>query len=187
MDEKRSRTRRRWLVVLTVMIAIVVLLSILGATVFKARPPLITVNEITLRDLDLSFDAFNVSLDASISVKNPNKVGLKYASTSAFLDYRGQIVGEAPIPAGKISADQTLPMKLTLTVMADRILSKSQSLVSDLLANTLPLSTNIRISGKVTLLFVKIHLVSYSTCHLNISVSSQSISNSDCTFNTRLS
>ncbi|XP_057549327.1 uncharacterized protein LOC130827586 [Amaranthus tricolor] len=162
MDEKRSGMRRRWLVVLSLMIAIVVLLSILGATVFKARPPIITVNEITLRDFDLSFAShvnihFNVSLDASLSVNNPNKVGLKYASTFAFLDYRGQIVGEAPIPAGKISADQTLPMKLTLTVMADRILSNSQSLISDLLATTLPLSTNIRISGKVTLLFVKMN------------------------------
>ncbi|KAL2899722.1 hypothetical protein RDABS01_024804 [Bienertia sinuspersici] len=193
MDDKHRKRRRCWLVVLAVVIAIVVILAILGATVFKAKRPITTVNSVALRDFDVSFDALrikvhlNVSLDASITVKNPNKVGLKYTDSSAFVDYRGQVVGQAPIPAGKISAGQTLPINLTLTVMADRLLDNTKSVVSDLLAGNLPLSTRARISGKVTVLFVKIHVVSDSSCHLNISVSSQSISNSDCTYNTRLS
>lgn len=193
MDEKHRQKKRWWLVGLAVVIGIVLLLSILGATVFKARRPVTSVNSVTLRDMDVSFDALrmkvhlNVSLDASISVKNPNKVGLKYTDSSAFLDYKGEVVGQAPIPAGQISAGQTLPMNLTLTVMADRFLSNSQAVISDLLAGTLPLATRTRISGKVTVLFVKVHVVSFATCYLNISVSSQSISNSDCTYNTRLS
>ncbi|XP_010683422.2 uncharacterized protein LOC104898107 [Beta vulgaris subsp. vulgaris] len=193
MDDKRRKRRRRWMVGLAVVIGIVVVFSIIGATVFKAKRPITSVNSVTLRDMDVSFDALavkvrlNVSLDASISVKNPNKVGLKYTDSSALLDYRGEVVGQAPIPAGQISGGQTLPINLTLTVMADRFFSNSQSLISDLLSGTLPLSTRTRISGKVTILFVKLHVVSYASCSLNISVSSRSISNSDCTYDTRLS
>ncbi|XP_056684078.1 uncharacterized protein [Spinacia oleracea] len=193
MDEKRRKRRRRWLVGLSMVIGMVLLLSILGGTVFKARRPITTVNSVSLRDMDFSFDALrlrvhiNITLDASISVKNPNKVGLKYTDSSAFLNYRGELVGQAPIPAGQISAGQTVPINISLTIMADRFLSNSQTLISDVVAGTLPLSTRARISGKVNVLFIKVHVVSYASCNLNISVSSQSISNSDCTYNTRLS
>ncbi|XP_021767560.1 uncharacterized protein LOC110731947 [Chenopodium quinoa] len=193
MDEKRRKRRRCWLVALGVVIGLVLLFSILGATVFKAKRPVTTVKSVSLHDMDVSFDALrmkvhlNVSLDASITVKNPNKVGLKFSDSSAFVDYRGQMVGQAPIPAGQISAGETLPMNLTLTVMADRLLSNSQPVISDLLAGTLPLTTRTRISGKVTLLFINIHVVSSASCNLNISVSTRSISDSDCTYNTRLS
>ncbi|KNA11353.1 hypothetical protein SOVF_136050 [Spinacia oleracea] len=193
MDEKRRKRRQRWLVGLSMVIGMVLLLSILGGTVFKARRPITTVNSVSLRDMDFSFDALrlrvhiNITLDASISVKNPNKVGLKYTDSSAFLNYRGELVGQAPIPAGQISAGQTVPINISLTIMADRFLSNSQTLISDVVAGTLPLSTRARISGKVNVLFIKVHVVSYASCNLNISVSSQSISNSDCTYNTRLS
>ena len=192
-QRKRRRRQRQLLVVLAVVIGIILLLIILSTTVFKPRRPIITVNSVNLGDTDISFDALrmnvhlNMSLKATISVKNPNKVGFKYSPSSAFLDYRGQVVGQAPIPAGKISAGQTLPLNLTVIVMADRLLSNSQTLISDLLAGTLPLSTNTRISGKVTVVFVKVHVVSYSSCNLNISVSSRSITDSDCTYNTHLS
>ncbi|KAI7997450.1 Serine/threonine-protein phosphatase PP1 [Camellia lanceoleosa] len=67
----------------------------------------------------------NVSLDVNLSIKNPNKVGFKYTNSSALLKYRGEVVGDVPVPAGEISAGETLPMNMTLTVLADRLLSNS--------------------------------------------------------------
>lgn len=191
-DDKRRRNRRCCLIIAAVLIGLALLLSLLGATVFKARRPITAVNSVALRNADISFDALrmnfhlNISLDAAISVTNPNKVGFRFSDSSAFVDYRGQVVGQAPIPAGKIAAGGTLPMNLTLTLMADRFLANSQSVFSDLISGTLPLSTNTRISGKVTVLFFKVHVVSYASCNLNISVVSRKIVNTDCTYKTRL-
>ncbi|KAK9723785.1 hypothetical protein RND81_05G025000 [Saponaria officinalis] len=192
-DEKRQKQRRRFLTIISVVILTVLLLSILGATVFRAKNPITTVNSIVLRNFDVSFDALNlnvfinVSIDADISVKNPNKVGLKYTDSSAYLDYRGQVVGQAPIPAGQISAGQTKAVELTLTVMADRLLSNSRAVIADVVSGTLPLTTRTKISGKVSLLFIKIRVVSYSVCNMNISISSKSVLSNECKYDTRLS
>nr|GMC74292.1 LEA_2 domain-containing protein [Ipomoea batatas] len=63
------------------------------------------VDSVSLADLDLSFDILrlavrvNLTLDADVSVKSPNRVGFKYNNSSILLKYRGEDVGDAPIPA----------------------------------------------------------------------------------------
>ncbi|XP_074313815.1 uncharacterized protein LOC141649011 [Silene latifolia] len=185
-DKRNKRGRRCCYIIISVIILIIILLAVLGATVFRAKRPTTTVNSVTLRNLDVSFDALqlnvhiNVSLFANISVKNPNIVGIKYTDSSAFLDYRGQVVGQAPIPAGHISAGQTAILNLTLTVMADRFLSNSKEVISDVLSGSIPLSTRTRIQGKVTVFLFKIHVVSDANCNLNVSVATKSLSSNDC-------
>ena len=79
-----------------------------------------------IKDLDVSFDLtkfkvyINVTLDADLSVKNPNKAGFKYSNSTAFLKYQGQLVGKLPIPADQISASETKPMSVSLTLLADQ-------------------------------------------------------------------
>ncbi|KAL3569959.1 hypothetical protein D5086_029849 [Populus alba] len=102
----------------------------------------------------------NVSLDVDLSIKNPNKVSVKYKNSSAFLNYRGQVVGEAPIPAGKILADKTQPINVTVTLMADRLLSDSQ-LLSDVMAGAIPFNTLTKISGKASIFnLFNVHITS---------------------------
>ncbi|GAB4833098.1 hypothetical protein Ancab_031344 [Ancistrocladus abbreviatus] len=189
----RSRRRRNiCLITLAFLIAIALILVILGVTVFRPRRPITIVNSVSVQDVDFSLGLLpslrvyiNVTLLAGISVKNPNKVGMKYTNSSAFLDYRGVEVGEAPIAAGRISAGQTLRMNITLTVLADRLISNSE-LYSDLMNGTLPLSTRTRISGKVSVLMFKIHVVSSTNCNLIISVSDRKITSQSCTYKTKL-
>ncbi|KAA8517604.1 hypothetical protein F0562_015078 [Nyssa sinensis] len=188
----RKRRRNICLVVIAVLLALVLLMVILGFTVFKAKRPVNTVNSVALKDLHFSVDIIrlrvrlNVTLDVKLSVKNPNNVGFKYVNSSAFVRYRGEVVGEAPIPAGEISAGGTLPLNLTLTVMADRLLS-NPNLYTDVISGTLPLSTYTRISGKVSILkLFKIHVVSYTTCDLNINVSSRTVDNQTCQYKTKV-
>ncbi|XP_074276986.1 uncharacterized protein LOC141600640 [Silene latifolia] len=192
IEEKHHRHRRRIITLVSAVIFIILLLSILGATVFRARNPVITVNGAVLRNLDVGFDALhlnvnlNVSIAADISVFNPNKVGLKYTDSSAFLEYRGQVVGQAPIPAGRISAGQVMPLYLTLTVMADRLISNSQEVISDVVSGTLPLTTRTKISGKVNVIVFKIRVVSYAVCDMSISIASKTILNNVCKYDTRI-
>ncbi|MCI11962.1 harpin-induced 1, partial [Trifolium medium] len=117
------------------------------------KHPVTTVDSLKLQDFDLNLDIaklrvdLNITLDVDVSVKNPNKVGFKYSNTTAHLNYRGQLIGEVPIIAGEISSGETKGFNLTLTVMADRLLSNSQ-LYSDITSGSLPLNTFLIISGK---------------------------------------
>lgn len=188
----RKRRRNICLVVIAVILGLVLLMVILGLTVFKAKHPVTTVNSVALKDFDFSLNLaklgvnLNVTLDVNLSIKNPNKVGFKYTNTSALLNYRGQVVGEAPLPASKIPSDQSVTMNLTLTVLADRLISNS-NLYSDIISGTLPLSAFTRVAGKVYILkIIKIHVVSYTTCDINIDVLNRSVTKQTCQYKTKL-
>ncbi|GAB4856197.1 hypothetical protein Ancab_014122, partial [Ancistrocladus abbreviatus] len=193
MDALRSRRRRNiCLVTLSLFFATVLILAIVGVAVFRPRRPITTVNSVSVQHMDFSLHVvpslrvyINVTLLADVSVKNPNNVGMKYTNSSAILDYRGVEVGQAPIAEGKISAGETLPMKVTIIVMADRIISNSE-LYSDLMGGTLPLSTSARISGEVSILIFKIHVVSSTTCELIISASHRNVTSQNCSSKTKL-
>lgn len=189
-SSKKKRARNCCFICLAVLLLLGLLFLILGLTVFKAKKPVMTVNDVSLGNLGVSFDIarlqvhLNVTLNAHLSVKNPNRVGFKYDSTSAILQYKGQVVGDAPVPAGKIGSGETRPMNISLTVMADRLLSDS-SLYSDVMSGALPLTTYVKLSGVVHVLF-KIHVKSSSTCDLFIDVLNRKLVNQTCHYKTKL-
>lgn len=190
LSSKKTRARNCCFICLAILLLLGLLFLILGLTVFKAKKPVMSVNDVSLADLDVSFDIarllvhLNVTLNADLTVKNPNRVGFKYASTSAILQYKGQVVGDAPVPAGKIGSGETRPMNITLTVMADRLLSES-GLYSDVMSGALPLTTYVKLSGAVHILF-KIHVKSSSTCDLFVDVLNRKLVNQTCHYKTKL-
>ncbi|KAI9154177.1 hypothetical protein LWI28_022116 [Acer negundo] len=174
------------------IIVIIIIVVILAFTVFKAKRPVIQIDSIALDDLSVSLDIarlrvnINVTVDTDISVKNPNKVGFNYAPSYALLNYKGQLIGEVPIPAGKISAGETAGMNLTLTLMADRLLSNSE-VYSDVLSGALPLNTYTKISGKVSILNIfKVHVVSSSSCDFTVNISNRTVGDRLCKYKTKL-
>ncbi|XVF65720.1 hypothetical protein PTKIN_Ptkin09bG0272200 [Pterospermum kingtungense] len=190
---KRRRKRRNICFgMMGVLIFIVILILILAFTVFKPKHPIITTNSVSLSNLRFSVDLarlrvfLNATLDVDLWIRNPNKVGLKYTDSSAQLNYRGQQVGEAPIPAGKISADETVPMNLTLTVMADRLVSDSR-FFSDVSGGQLALNAFAKVSGKVNILKIfKIHVISSSSCDVTVFLFNSSVGDQDCKYKTKL-
>lgn len=190
----RPPKKRRRFVCLWAAIAVIIglglLFLILGLTVFKAKHPVTTVNSIALADLNFSIDVaklrvyLNVSLHTDITVKNPNRVGFRYSNSNAFLRYRGNDVGQVPVPAGEIGARDTRNLNLTLALMADRLISDSD-FYSDVISGTVHFQTFIRLSGKVRILF-NIHVVSYTTCDLDINVTTRTLFNQTCHYKTKL-
>ncbi|XP_051131815.1 uncharacterized protein LOC127251909 [Andrographis paniculata] len=178
------------LVAAAVVMGVGLLFLVLGLTVFKARRPTTSVDSVSLSHLDASLDLaslrvnLNVTLDIGLAVGNPNRVGFRYSRSTAFLRYRGNNVGEVPVPDGKIGARETRPLNLTLTLMADRLLSNS-ALYSDITSGTLPFQTHIRIAGRVRMLF-KIHVVTYTTCDLQIELADRALSQQKCRYKTKL-
>ncbi|EXC35213.1 hypothetical protein L484_022768 [Morus notabilis] len=191
----RSPNRRRRLCVcisatVAAVLAIVFIAVILSQTVFKPKRPITTVNDVSLKDLSLNVARLgidlNVTVGVDLSVKNPNKVDFRYGNTTSVLSYRGEQVGEAAIPGGEISAGETVPMNVTLTVMADRLLSRSQ-VYSDFLAGDVPFNSYTRIAGRVTILGIfKIHVVSVTSCEFAVDVSNRTVSDQRCTYKTKL-
>ncbi|XP_059306360.1 NDR1/HIN1-like protein 6 [Lycium ferocissimum] len=186
----KRRGRNCCYICLAVILLLGLLFLILGLTVFKAKKPITTVNSVSLKDLDVSFDItrlqvhLNITLQADLSVKNPNRVGFKYDPTSATLQYKGQTIGDAPVPAGSIGARETSPMNITLTVMADRLLS-TNGLFSDVRSGILPLTTYVKLSGVVRVIF-KIHVKTSTTCDLYIDVLNRKLANQTCHYKTKL-
>lgn len=193
--EKANRRRNRTCccigTTICIIIAIVILILILAFTVFKPKRPVISYNNVSVKDLDISFDItkfkvhLNVTLDVNLSVKNPNKAGFKYSDSTAFINYRGQLVGEVPIPADQISAGETKPMNVSLTLLADRLLSNS-NLYSDVQSGVVPLNSYIRLPGKVKILGLKIRAVSTSSCDFSVYTSNRTIADQSCQYKTQL-
>ncbi|XP_038689015.1 uncharacterized protein LOC119988145 [Tripterygium wilfordii] len=185
------RKRNVCFCVIATIVVIVLIIVILALTVFKAKRPVTTINAVSLKDLDVSLNLprvrvnLNVTLDVDLSIKNPNKVGFKYKNSTTLLNYRGEQVGEVPITADKISAGETKAMNLTLTIMADKLLSNSQ-VYSDVIGGELPLSTFSRISGKVSIIGIKLKVVSTTTCDFTVFISNRTVGDQHCKYKTKL-
>ncbi|XP_048139136.1 uncharacterized protein LOC115752521 [Rhodamnia argentea] len=190
--ERSHRCRNICISLVAILVLIVVLIVILAFTVFKAKHPVTTVNSVKLKNLQVSLSVaplglnLNVTLDVDLSIKNPNKVGFKYKNSTALLNYRGELVGEVPIPAGEISADRTKQMNVSLTVLANRLLSNSQA-YTDFLSGVLTLNTYTKMSGKVTIMgLFKVHVVSTTSCDLSVFVSNRTVGDQHCRYKTQL-
>ncbi|KAL4606545.1 hypothetical protein ACB092_09G110600 [Castanea dentata] len=193
--EKANRSRNRTCccigTTICIIIATVILILILLFTVFKPKRPVMSIDSMSVKDLDVSFDItkfkvyLNLTIDVDLSIKNPNKAGFKYSNSSAFLNYRGQVVGEVPLPADKISAGETKAMNVSLTLLADRLLSNSD-IYSDVKSGVVPLNTYVRLPGKVNMLGFKFHAVSTSSCDFTVYTSNRTMGDQSCHYKTKL-
>ncbi|KAK9067755.1 hypothetical protein SSX86_011866 [Deinandra increscens subsp. villosa] len=172
---------------LTVLAAAGLLILILALTVFKSKQPITTVNSVAVKDVNATVNllpvtvSVNISLDITISVKNPNRVGVTYRDSSAALRYRGREIGDVPIPGGKIGSGETKRLNLSLTVFADRLLSDVGDVYGDVMSGKFPLSSYTRISGRIRVLnMFNIHVSSTSTCDLKIDILNRKIVNQSC-------
>lgn len=187
----RKQRRNKCLAAIALILGIFLTLLILGLTGFKVKRPVTTIHSVVLKELQTSLDIprlkayFNISLDMNLSIKNENKIGFKFTHSCVFLNYRGQVVGDVSIPAGKISADKTVYMDLTVTFMADRLLLMSD-LYADVISGTLPVRMSTRISGKVIIGIFKIHAASYTSCDIIIDVKNKSVAKQTCHSKTKL-
>lgn len=180
-------------VTLCLVIAILLVLVLLAFTVFKPHPPITTVDTVKVEDMSLGMDIFsmsvnvNVSLDVGVSVTNRNKFGLEYHNSSAQLYYRGQLIGEGPIPNGEISGEETKGINLTLTIMADRLASNTE-VTKDIASGSMPLNTLVRLFGMVKVMgFIRFHVASTSSCDFALNISNRTIIGNTCISKTELS
>jgi hypothetical protein len=100
---------------------------VLALTVFRIKDPELTMNRVTLEGIDGDLGtashpvSVNATLNADISIKNPNVASFRFARSETDFYNAGETVGVAYAPAGEVGADRTVRMNVTLDVLADRI------------------------------------------------------------------
>ncbi|GLJ38133.1 hypothetical protein SUGI_0776290 [Cryptomeria japonica] len=172
--------------VFTIILGIIIL--ILALTVFKTKDPKITLNSVKIGHLKTKIDLaalkahLNLTLTADMSIKNTNKAAsFKHANSTATMMYQGKTVGQAVIPAGKLKADQTARMNVSVTVFLDAFVSNVAQLINDAFSGSLDMSAKTHMTGRVTILhLVKKHVNVVSLCDITVDVSSMKVKTQKC-------
>ncbi|MCL7038073.1 hypothetical protein MKW94_013084 [Papaver nudicaule] len=124
------------------LVGFILEIVIMGFTVFKPKNTITTVNSVKLDGFHLSLDVPKLGVDLNVTLS----LDLYYGNGSSLLYYKGDVVGEAGIPAEEISPGETIGLNTTLTVLADRLISNSD-VYSDSMSGMLPVSTYTEILG----------------------------------------
>uniref|UniRef100_A0A8I6XNY9 Late embryogenesis abundant protein LEA-2 subgroup domain-containing protein n=2 Tax=Hordeum vulgare subsp. vulgare TaxID=112509 RepID=A0A8I6XNY9_HORVV len=183
--------------VASVVIAGIVAL-VLALTVFKVKDPVFTMNDVTLEDVDGEFlgaddrhpVSVNATLNADISIKNPNVASFSYDRSETSFYYKGETVGVAYAPDGEVGAGRTVRMNVTLDALADRISPNVN--VTDLIfgqGQDYDLTSYTEISGRVGVLGIykrDLHIKVNCSITLEVSAfSSVQSKNTDCVANVK--
>jgi hypothetical protein len=169
------------------VIVILVILLVLFLTDFKRKDPTITLQSLKfgrfhidgLPNVDLNF-----SLAVVVNVDNPNHGSFTYQNSTAFLNYRGRILAEAPLLKDTIPARKSHNISTILNVYVD--ITEVPDLISDFLSNYINFTSTTTLVGKIKILkFIKIKATSYSTCYIVVHIPDNSV-NSTCDIQLKL-
>ncbi|CAI9755479.1 unnamed protein product [Fraxinus pennsylvanica] len=136
-----------------IFLILVMIILVLVFTVFRVKDPVIKMNSVKIQGFDALLrtnnprPAINLTVEADVSVKNPNVASFKFSNATTSLYYDGGVIGEARIPASQAKARRTLDLNVSIDVMVDKILLVPR-IGSDLASGTLPISSYTKISGK---------------------------------------
>ncbi|KAG4116279.1 hypothetical protein ERO13_D12G159400v2 [Gossypium hirsutum] len=164
-----------------VMIAII--FTILAFTVFKPKDPEITIYPQGLENIgfglggisNLSTANVNVSVAMIVAINNRNYGSFKFKNATAFVNYRGDVVGTVPIEQARVPAHGKLNISTVAAFMMDR-LTANASFWEDVLAGSVNLSTDATMHGKVTMFKVfKFQASVPSRCDISLFIQSQSV------------
>ncbi|KAL3642704.1 hypothetical protein CASFOL_013519 [Castilleja foliolosa] len=142
-------------------------------TVFKVKDPVIQMNSVAVTRLDLVSGTTtprpgsNMTLDADVSVKNPNYESFRYQNTTTAIYYRGVLIGEARGPPGRARARRTMRVNVTVDVMTDRVISQP-GLGSDINSGLLTMSSYTVVDGRVKILMIRKYVTVRMNCSMTV-------------------
>ncbi|XP_007206455.2 uncharacterized protein LOC18775435 [Prunus persica] len=162
------------------VISVALIMGILSLTAYRGKDPITMLNGVVLRDLQISQDVPKLTMDLNLSVKNPNKYAFRPTKNTAFLLYRGVMVGEAVIEVGEIAPGATKSTTVTLTILAERM-QGNPAIHMDVAGGMVPFNTYTKISGKVKVFrLVGVTVISTGLCGLDVDVQSKTIGDPKC-------
>lgn len=166
-------------IVLQTLIILVFVLTIMRIRNLKVRVGFANVENLSLNTSSNS-PSFSMKLGAQVTIKNTNFGHYKFQRTNAIVSYRGNEVGNAVINEGRARARSTKKVNVTLNLNSEKA-SRSASLVSDINAGKITLSTYARLSGKVHLFkVIKRKKSAQMNCTMDVNTQTKAIENLHC-------
>ncbi|KAL6851757.1 hypothetical protein ACP4OV_020321 [Aristida adscensionis] len=142
----------------TTVVVVGLLVLVLALTVFKVKEPRLGINAVWLTAVSAgpgsgiaSPVAANATLVADLSIKNPNVASFRFSQSETDVYHRGQTVSVAYAPAGRVGADRTARMNVTLDLLGDR-LARATNGTGLLFGQDFDLDTYTEINGTVKVL-----------------------------------
>ncbi|KAL9167576.1 hypothetical protein ABFS82_05G107300 [Erythranthe guttata] len=163
---------------------------ILMFTVFRVKDPILKMNStnITIQGMDNNSTTpstffgpgLNLTIEARVSIKNPNVASFKFDNTTTIMYYDGSVIGETQGPFGEVGPRRTLRMDVSIELMVDKIVGVGR-FKSDISVGLLPISSYTRINGRVKISSAirRIFVVKLN-CTMNLNVSSRWIQDQNC-------
>ncbi|XP_061354627.1 uncharacterized protein LOC133299205 [Gastrolobium bilobum] len=166
---------------------LIVILVVLFLTVLKPKDPTINLQSVQLDGFRISLAPLelNVSLGIVVRVDNPNPGSFSYQNSTAYVNYRGNLLAEAPLYEDTIPSRGAHNISTSLNIFADNY-TKIQDLPSDFLKGVINFTSTTTLTGKVKVLnLFRFKATSYSTCDISLFILEE-IVNSTCIIQIKL-
>ncbi|GFP92592.1 hypothetical protein PHJA_001403400 [Phtheirospermum japonicum] len=165
------------------LLIIVMVLLVLMLTVFHVKDPDLNISYVNLQGLNNRTDidrGLNTTIEADVSIKNPNVASFKFSNMTMSVHYNGSVIGVTRAVSGEVRARRTLRMNFPIKLRADEILQVGR-LESDLSTGIMPISSYTWISGEVKISGgIKRSLIVRMNCTMNVNITSQRIQGQNC-------
>lgn len=174
MESKKKSYRRLKICCLVsslLLIIMVVVLVILFFTIFKPKEPHIANRYVTLEMYKADWPELflNFTLGIGVTIDNKNYGGFKFENTTAYVSYRGNVIGQAPIAADTISARSKHDLNTSVTIFADKLFRQDGNFTQDFLRGIVNITSASTLHGKVSVLSLfKAKATSLTICDISI-------------------
>ncbi|KAI3919385.1 hypothetical protein MKW92_053421 [Papaver armeniacum] len=167
---------------------ILIVLAVFLALLFTLflRDPEIKMNKLTVVKLKffngttIPDPKFNVSLVADVSMKNPNAATFKYGNSTTLLYYKGNQIGEIPIPPGRAKPRRTQQMDLPFELDTANLYT-TPGIQSDAVSGVLDMTSKTRVVGKMKIFGItKKNILVKMDCEMSFNLTSLSIIDQKC-------
>ncbi|CAL1372614.1 unnamed protein product [Linum trigynum] len=163
------------------LLVLLVTILVVFLVVLKPKQPKITTKSVTLDRIHSSIfpkPFLNLTLGLVVEVENPNYGSFRYDDSSAYLVYRGGLVGVSPIPAGYQKARSTQTIRSNVTLMAGGLL-KDLEFYGDLVKGVLNFTSTSSLHGRASMFKVmKVEVTSNCTCEISVRVAGKKVDSS---------
>ncbi|KAJ0052280.1 hypothetical protein Pint_02057 [Pistacia integerrima] len=173
-----ARTSRKGLkicgIVTAIFIAIlVIVITTLSLTIFKPKDPDITANPVGLRNI--SFSSLNVTIDMMVTIDNRNYGSFKFQNSTAYINYRGDIVAEVPLEEELVPARGKINITTSAVIEAEKLII-NPNFWNDVEAGSLNMTSTATLHGQVNVFKIfKLHARTVSICSITIWIDTQSL------------
>ncbi|KAF4368516.1 hypothetical protein F8388_018640 [Cannabis sativa] len=145
--------------------------------VFKPKEPQIMANPTGLEKIDYSFTPnMTINLDMIVTIDNKENYGsFKFKNSTAYVNYRGDVVAEIPIGQNIVPAHGKLNITSSTDFMIGKVISNPNFLL-DFIDGRLNLTSIAILHGKVNLFnIVKRHATASSYCDISFKIDDKNI------------